>query len=89
MAVGNLFGSNVANMSILLFADFAYSEGPILAAVSQSQVVSAFGAILLMAMAVAAIVGESEKTRFQRLEPDAILLLITYAVTLVAIAYYG
>jgi cation:H+ antiporter len=89
MAVGNVFGSNVANMSILLFADLAYTEGPILAAVSQSQVVSAFGAILLMAMAVAAIVGESEKTRFRRLEPDAILLLITYAVTLVAIAYYA
>ncbi len=89
MAVGNLFGSNVANMSILLFADLAYTEGPILAAVSQSQVVSAFGAILLMAMAVAAIVGESEKTRFRRLEPDAIVLLLTYAITLVAIAYYG
>ena len=89
MAVGNVFGSNVANMSILLFADLAYTEGPILAAVSQSQVVSAFGAILLMAIAVAAIVGESEKTRFRRLEPDAIMLLVTYAVTLAAIAYYG
>ena len=89
MAVGNLFGSNVANMSILLFADIAYTEGPILAAVSESQVVSAFGAILLMAIAVAAIVGESEKTRFRRLEPDAIVLLATYAVTMVAIAYYG
>ena len=89
MAVGNLFGSNVANMSILLFADIAYTEGPILAAVSESQVVSAFGAILLMAIAVAAIVGESEKTRFRRLEPDAMVLLATYAVTMVAIAYYG
>jgi cation:H+ antiporter len=89
MAVGNLFGSNVANMSILLFADLAYTEGPILAAVSQSQVVSAFGAILLMAIAVAAIVGESEQTRFRRLEPDAIMLLVTYAITMVAIAFYG
>lgn len=89
MAVGNLFGSNVANMSVLLFADIAYTQGPILAAVSQSQVVSAIGAILLMAIAVAAIVGESEKTRFRRLEPDAIVLLLTYAATLTAIAYYG
>ncbi len=89
MAVGNLFGSNVANMSVLLFADIAYTEGPILAAVSQSQIVSALGAILLMAIAVAAIVGESERTRFRRLEPDAIVLLVAYAATLTAIAYYG
>ena len=89
MAVGNLFGSNVANMSILLFADIAYTDGPILAAVSQSQVISAMGAILLMAIAVAAIVGESERTRFRRLEPDAIVLLAVYAATLVAVAYYG
>jgi len=27
MAVGNLFGSNVANMSVLLFADIAYTDG--------------------------------------------------------------
>ncbi|MBT8453206.1 MAG: hypothetical protein KJO40_14695 [Deltaproteobacteria bacterium] len=89
MAVGNLFGSNVANMSVLLFADLAYTEGPILAAVSQSQVVAGLGAILLMAIAVAAIVGESERTRFRRLEPDAIVLLTIYAATLTAIAYYG
>jgi cation:H+ antiporter len=89
MAVGNLFGSNVANMSVLLFADIAYTEGPILAAVSQGQVVAALGAILLMAVAVAAIVGESERTRLRRLEPDAIVLLIIYAATLVAVAYYG
>jgi cation:H+ antiporter len=89
MAVGNLFGSNVANMSVLLFADIAYTDGPILAAVSQGQIVAALGAILLMSVAVAAIVGESERTRIRRLEPDAIVLLILYAATLVAIAYYG
>jgi cation:H+ antiporter len=89
MAVGNLFGSNVANMSVLLFADIAYTEGPILAAASQSQIVSALGAILLMAIAVAAIVGESERTRFRKLEPDAIVLLIIYAATLTVVAFYG
>jgi cation:H+ antiporter len=89
LAVGNLFGSNVANMSVLLFADIAYTEGPILAAVSQSQIVSGLGAILLMAIAVAAIVGESERTRFRRLEPDAIVLLAIYATAMTAIAYYG
>ena len=85
LAVGNLFGSNVANMSVLLFVDLAYTEGPVLSAVSSTQVVSALGAILLMAIAVAAIVGVSE-TRLRRFEPDAIVLLIAYAATLVAVA---
>jgi cation:H+ antiporter len=89
MAVGNLFGSNVANMSVFLFADLAYTEGPILAAVSETQAIAAVGAILLMAIAVAAIVGESERTRLRQLEPDAIGLLIAYAATLVLVAAYS
>ncbi|MFW2388795.1 MAG: sodium:calcium antiporter [Polyangiales bacterium] len=89
MAVGNLFGSNVANMSVLVFADLAYTDGPILAAVSQSQLMPVLAAILLMSIAVAAIVGESEQTRIRRLEPDAIVLLLSYVATLVAIAAYG
>jgi len=89
MAVGNLFGSNVGNMSILVFADMAYTEGPILESVSSTHVMSALGAILLMAIAVAAIVGESEQTRIRKLEPDAIVLLIAYVTTMTIIALYG
>ena len=89
MAVGNLFGSNVANMSVFLFADLAYTDGPILAAVSETQAIAAIGAILLMAIAVAAIVGESERTRLRQLEPDAIGLLIAYAATLIVVALYS
>ncbi len=88
MAVGNLFGSNVANMSVLFFADLAYVEGPILAAVSSVHVVSALGALLLMAIAVAAIVGDSE-TRLRRLEPDAVVLLVVYALVLTVLAFAG
>jgi hypothetical protein len=75
-------------MSILLFSDIAYTQGPILAAVSQTQIISALGAIVLMAIAVAAIVGESE-TRIRKLEPDAIVLLIAYAGMMTAVALYG
>ena len=89
MAVGNLFGSNVANMSVLLFADVAYTEGPILAAVAPAQAIAGVGAILMMAIAVAAIVGESERTRLRQLEPDAIVLLVTYAALLAAVAFYS
>jgi cation:H+ antiporter len=84
LAVGNLFGSNAANMAVLVVADVAYLDGPLLAAVSAAQVVAAGAAILLMALATAAIVSGSE-TRIGRFEPDAVLVLIAYVGGLIAI----
>ena len=37
-SVGNLFGSNAFNMTILFAADLAHGPGPILAAVDPAQV---------------------------------------------------
>ncbi|MGK2957291.1 MAG: sodium:calcium antiporter [Acidimicrobiales bacterium] len=84
LAAGNLFGSCALNMAVLFVADVAYTKGPILAAVDPSQAVAAVGAMFLMALALAAIVGGSE-TRIGRLEPDAILLLLAYLGALVAV----
>lgn len=86
LAVGNLFGSNAANMTILLILDIAYVKGPILAAVDPAQTTAAIGAILLMALAVAALVGGTE-TRIRRLEPDAIVLLVAYIGAVAAVAF--
>lgn len=85
LAVGNLFGSNAANMVVFLFADLAYTDGPLLSAVNPDQVVPALGAILLMALAASAIVGGTE-TRIKRSEPDAVVLLIAYVGALAAVA---
>ncbi|MFH0750483.1 MAG: sodium:calcium antiporter [Chloroflexota bacterium] len=84
LAVGNLFGSNAFNMTILLAADLAYVPGPILAAVDPAQVVAGVGAILLMAIALAAVV-HGTRTRIRRLEPDAVALLATYVLLLGAV----
>lgn len=85
LAVGNLFGSNAANMSILLILDIVYLKEPILSAIDPAQTTAAIGAMLLMALAIAAIVGGTE-TRIRRLEPDAIVLLVAYLGALAAIA---
>ncbi len=84
LAVGNLFGSNAFNMVALFAADVAYLPGPILAAVSPGQAVAGVGAILLMALALAAVIHGTE-TRIRRLEPDAIGLLITYVLLVGAV----
>ncbi|MCV0403278.1 MAG: hypothetical protein K5924_06165 [Chloroflexi bacterium] len=82
LAVGNLFGSNALNTTVVFAADAATTSGPILAAVSTSQaMVAGLGALLLMSIALGGVV-HGERTRFQRGEPDAILLLGAYFVML-------
>lgn len=80
IAVGNLFGSNAFNMAVLLISDAAYTRGPLLSAVDPKvQMAAGVGAILLMAMALAAIV-HGEETRIGRFEPDAVALLGAYVL---------
>ncbi len=81
LAVGNLFGSNAFNATIVVFADAAYLPGPILGAVSDAHLLTGLGALLLMAIAVAGIV-HGARTRVERGEPDALLLLGSYVVLL-------
>ena len=87
LAVGNLFGSNAANMAMIVIVDAAYRPGPILAHVDQAHSVAGTGAILLMALALASILS-GQTNRAQRLEPDSITLLIAYlgAITAVGLA---
>ena len=85
LAVGNLFGSNAFNMSVLVLADAAYTPGPILGAVSSSQLVPGLGAILLTGLGLAAVLHGTE-ARVWRLEPDAILILVVYGLLLAATA---
>jgi cation:H+ antiporter len=77
LAVGNLFGSNAFNMTIIVFVDGAYLPGPVLGVISTSQLIPGIGAILLMAIALGAIV-QGASTRLRRGEPDALLLLLGY-----------
>ncbi len=85
LAVGNLLGSNAANMAMILLIDIAYRPGPILAAVDDTQTVAATAAILLMALALASIIS-GQANRARRLEPDGIVILVAYAGSIAAVA---
>lgn len=84
LAVGNLYGSSAFNMAALVLVDVAYRPGPVLSAVDPTQAVAGVGAILLMALTLAAIVHGTD-TRVRRLEPDALLLLAAYIGALFAV----
>ncbi|MFN3258562.1 MAG: sodium:calcium antiporter [Ilumatobacter sp.] len=85
LAVGNLLGSNVANMAMIFLVDIAYRPGPILSSVEDVHLVAGSGAVLLMALALASITS-GQANRAQRLEPDSIVLLVAYAGAITAVA---
>jgi cation:H+ antiporter len=88
LAVGNLLGSNAANMAMIIFVDLAYRPGPVLAAVDEVNLVAATGSILMMALALASIVS-GQANRAHRLEPDSIMLLVAYVGCIAAVVAAG
>lgn len=85
LAVGNLFGSNAANMAMILAVDVFYSPGPVLGAVDDSLVVAGTGAILLMSLAIASV-ASGRTNRAQRFEPDSAVLVVAYVAGIAAVA---
>lgn len=59
LAVGNIFGSNAFNMTVLLFMDVAYRGKPVLATVTQSHVISATAGVVAVALGVMAILART------------------------------
>jgi cation:H+ antiporter len=80
LAVGGLFGSNAFNMAIFFALDLA-QPGSLFASGDPSHALSATGGMVLMAMGLAAIVYRAEK-RTAFVEPDSLLLFVTYAAAL-------
>ncbi len=86
LAIGNLFGSNIFNISILAVDDLFYTAGPLLSAVSPFHLVSALSAIVMSATAIVGLTYRAErKILFMAWDSVAILgiylgnLLLLYA----------
>jgi cation:H+ antiporter len=80
LAVGNLFGSNAFNMAIILPLDLA-QPGSLFLALDPNHALSGLFAVVLMSLGLAAIVYRAEK-RFAMIEPDSLLMLMTYFVAI-------
>ena len=77
LAVGNLLGSNVFNMVILIPLDLLYRPGPILGQADRSVLVGAMFAIFLTSLTILEVLNRSER-RIWYLEPDAIFRIFVY-----------
>lgn len=81
MAVGNLFGSNALNMAIFAVLDLAY-PGALFAALDPNHALSGLLAVVLTGLGLAAVVYRRER-RVVLLDPDSVMIAITYVVGIV------
>jgi cation:H+ antiporter len=80
LAVGNLFGSVMFNMVVLLFMDVVYPRGPLLALVSRDHLLPICIAVTCLALGVVAILSRRRRARPLRLEN--VLIIGTYILGL-------
>jgi cation:H+ antiporter len=86
LAVGNLLGSNIFNILILVVDDVFYTEGVLLKDASDNNLISLFSAIMMTAITIAGLTYKSETKKF-RIALDAALILFFYIMTIVLLYY--
>lgn len=81
LALGNLFGSNLFNLAILALDDVFYFKGPLLQHIASSHLVTASGASVMTAIAVAGLTYRANRKPFQLFAWDAVGILAVYGFT--------
>ena len=84
MAVGNLFGSNVANMAILVWLDVVHVEGPLLESIDVSNGLAGMVAVLLMTVGLMEMILRTERRRLP-FDPAAVVILTGYVLGLLLV----
>lgn len=80
LGVGNLFGSVMFNMVVLLLMDVAYPRGPLLAFVSRDHVLTILFGVTCLALGIVAILSRRRRARLLRFE--MVLIIGAYFVGL-------
>lgn len=79
LAIGNLFGSNVANMVVLVWLDLLHTDAPLLETAEAANAAAGLVAMLLMTIALTDLVLRSERRRLA-VDPVAALIVGGYLV---------
>jgi cation:H+ antiporter len=86
MAVGNLLGSNIFNIVILVPEDLLFTSGPILSAASRLHALSAVSAVMMTGIVMVALLVRPRSSRFGAV---SLLLLSIYLVNSCLLYLYG
>ena len=89
LAMGNLLGSNLFNILILVPEDLAYSNGPILEFVSPLHTISAVSAMVMTGIAVVGLIDRPERRAILRVTWVSLSLLLIYLLNFYVLYLYG
>lgn len=79
LAIGNLFGSNIFNIFILVVDDLLFLDGPLLAAADPHHLITATSAVAMMSVAIIGLTYRAEKKRLL-LAWDAAGIVLLYGM---------
>jgi cation:H+ antiporter len=86
MAVGNLLGSNLFNILILVPMDLVYRSGSLYEAAGSEHAVTALLAIIMTAVVLAAASWRRRQEPSSRRRPEGLVLVILYVIALLYLA---
>lgn len=89
LAIGNLFGSNLFNVTILAIDDLVYLPGPLFADVSISHAASAFSAMMMSGLAVVGLVLRPASRVLRSVSWVSLMLLVIYLLNTLFLYLYG
>lgn len=89
MAIGNLFGSNLFNIFILVVDDIAYLQGPLLSDVSPVHAMSAFSALMMTGVAIGGLLYRPRARVFRTVGWTSIVLFVVYVLNVYVLYLYG
>lgn len=89
MAIGNLFGSNLFNILVLVVDDIAYVQGPLLSHISPVHAMSAFSALMMTGVAIGGLLYRPRARVFKSVGWASIVLFVVYVLNSYVLYLYG
>lgn len=89
MAIGNLFGSNLFNILVLVVDDVVYLEGPLLSHISPVHAMSAFSALMMTGVAIGGLLYRPRARVFRTVGWTSIMLFVVYVLNSYVLYLYG
>ena len=89
MAIGNLFGSNLFNILVLVVDDIAFVQGPLFSHISPVHAISAFSALMMTGVAIGGLLYRPRARVFRTVGWASIVLFVVYVFNSYVLYLYG
>jgi cation:H+ antiporter len=82
LCIANMIGSNIFNMAVIGIVDLFYTEGPVLASVSQNHIFTAFIIVIMSGIVIAGIMLRPRHTSILRVNWFSLSLIVLFCIAM-------